>query len=336
MFERFKYKIIKKQLLNREVTPKSLPEIERKHIDVSQDLFNDSSYFNGMSDDGAYFFVRQSFRTTRGNEYWLEVFFPDLGLLRLQQHPGEEGEGFQQGELIFSPTKLGEEWIVSFQGIMDLEGVSKEVKIDLVFTSETPIVDFQYVMIVESTARAIANAKWSRSFFEKLKDSKKQHFEQGGRLVGSIEIDGGVRKVDFSSMRDHSWGIRKWGGWKRHVWICGMMENKQSFNVSMVQYDYMGQLSAGFITEGNEVHYLREFPTIEDFASNPIFPSKLDLKFKYSDGNEYHLICDRKAFVPYNMDNEYMINEGVSFGTVNGIPVKLVTEFGFNPTHYDI
>ncbi|MDW5289649.1 hypothetical protein [Formosa sp. PL04] len=328
--------MIKKQLLKRDIELTPLEEIEQKHKDPSQNLFNDSSYFNGISDDGSFFFVRQSFRTTRGNEYWLEVFFPDLGLLRLKQHPGEEGEGFLQGNLRFDAVELGKEWNVTFQGDMDLKGTSKKVNIDLKFEAETPIIDFQNAMIVDATANAIAKAKWSRSFFEKLKDSKKQHFEQGGRLTGTIEIDGDKRPVDFYSMRDHSWGIRKWGGWKRHVWICGMMENKQCFNFSMVQYDYMGQLSAGFVTEGEQIHYLREFPTIEDFAKDPIFPDKLDLKLKYSDGKSYHLICERKSFVPYNMDNEYQINEGVSFGTVNGIPIRLVTEFGFNPSHYDI
>ena len=104
----------------------------------------------------------------------------------------------------------------------------------------------------------------------------------------------------------------------------------------MVQYDYMGQLSAGFITEGDQIHYLRELPTIEEFASNPLFPGKLDLKLKYSDGIEYHLKSERNTFVPYNMDDEYLINEGISFGTVNGTPIKLVTEFGFNPSHYDL
>ncbi|MFK7783470.1 MAG: hypothetical protein AB8B56_00065 [Crocinitomicaceae bacterium] len=336
MLERIKYKIIKKRLQKREVKPTPLEEIERKHSNASIPLFNDSSYFNGLSDDGSFFFVRQSFRTTRGNEYWLELSFPDMGLLQLTDHPGEEGEGFQLGQLHFVPIELGHKWKVLFQGDMDLDGQPKQVIIDLTFTAQTPIIDFQYAGIVEPTAKAIAGAKWSKAFFEKLKDSQKQHFEQGGRLIGTIEIDGATREVDFASMRDHSWGIRKWSGWKRHVWMCGMMENGQCFNVSMVQYDYMGQLSAGFITNGEQIDYLRQFPEIGEFASNPIFPENLDLSFQFSDGKEYRLICKRKDFVPYNMDNEYRINEGVSFGTVNGIPIKLVTEFGFNPEHYDL
>lgn len=336
MFEGLKFKLIKKQLLKRDTEAMSLEDIERKHKDPTQALFNDSSYFNGISDDGSFFLVRQSFRTTRGNEYWLEVFFPDLGLLRLKQHPGPEGEGFQSGKLKFEKIQAGSEWKVTFTGEMDLNGIGKQVKIDLTFKAQSPIVDFQNAMIVDATAKSIAQAKWSKSFFEKLKDSKKNHFEQGGRLTGVIEIDGDSRKVDFPSMRDHSWGIRKWSGWKRHVWIGGMLENNEAFNLSMVQYDYMGQLSAGFITENGEIHYLREFPSIEDFATNPIFPEKIDLKLKYSNGKEYHLICDRKTFVPYNMDDEYRINEGISAGTLNGVPVNLITEFGFNPSHYDL
>jgi len=266
----------------------------------------------------------------------LEVFFPDLGLLSLKNHPGEEGEGFQQGSLKFDCLRLGDEWQVTFKGVMDLKGAEKEVEIDFNFKAATPVVDFHNAMIVESTSKSIAKAKWSKAFFTKLEEAKKHHFEQGGRITGTIKIDGDIREVDFSSMRDHSWGIRKWGGWKRHVWVCGMMENNEAFNMSMVEYNFMGQLTAGFITEGKNIHYLREFHEINEFASDPLFPEKLDLKLKYSDGKEYHLICDRQAFVPYDMDGEYKINEGVSFGTVNGVPVKLVTEFGYNPDHYDI
>lgn len=176
MFKAIKYKIIKRSLRKRKITYVVLEEIETKHKDPTQELFNDSSYFNGISDDGAYFFVRQSFRTTRGNEYWLEIFFPDLGLLRLKQHPGDEGEGFQLGNLRFDCLELGKTLKVTFQGEMDLNGILKKIKIDLKFTAETPIIDFQNAMIEDATAKAIANAKWSKAFFEKLKDSKKTTF----------------------------------------------------------------------------------------------------------------------------------------------------------------
>ena len=336
MFEWIKYKIIKKKLLKKDNEHIPLKDIEEKHKNLHEELFNDSSYFNGLGDDGSYFLVRQSFRTTRGNEFWLELFFPNLGLLRLKNHPGKEGEGFQQGNLKFDCLQLGKKWRISFIGEMNLNGEEKKVEFDLIFTAKTPIVNFHNAMIVDATARAIAKEKWSKSFFEKLKDSKKHHFEQGGTLTGSVIISQHKRSVNWSSMRDHSWGIRKWSGWKRHVWFCGMMENGESFNVSMVEYDYMGQLTAGFVTEGNQIHYLREFPLISEFASAPIFPEKLNLTLKYSDNKKYHLICERATFVPYNMDGEYRINEGISSGAVNGIKLKLVTEFGFNPKYYDL
>lgn len=331
-----KYWFIKSRLKKRKPTPISIKEIEQKHKNPDEELFNDSSYFNGIGKDGSYFFVRQSFRTTRGNEYWLELFLPDYGLFRLKNHPGEEGEGFQLGKLKFDCLEEGKKWKISFEGEMSLEGNPKMVEIDLIFNAKTPVIDFQNALIVEFTAKAISEAKWSKSFFEKLKDSKKMHFEQGGEIIGTVKVEDKEFKVKWDSLRDHSWGIRKWGGWNRHVWICGMMEDGNAFNLSMVKYDYMGQLSAGFITDGDQIHYLREFPEIEDFAKNPIFPEKLNLNLKYSNGKDYNLNIERKAFVPYDMDGEYRINEGVSSGTVNGVKVNLVSEFGFNSTHYDI
>ena len=163
------------------------------------------------------------------------------------------------------------------------------------------------------------------------------HFEQGGKLSGTITVDGISQNYEFDSMRDHSWGVRKWDDWKRHIWMCGMLENGDCINVSTIKYDYLGQLSAGFYIRDGQVYFLRECPDMEDFAFDPMFPEKVSMQLEFEDGFKINFDWERQTFVPYSMDNgDYNIYEGISKGKANGHSTNLVTEFGFNPKHYDL
>ena len=163
------------------------------------------------------------------------------------------------------------------------------------------------------------------------------HFEQGGMLSGTITVDGNTQNYEFHSMRDHSWGTRNWADWKRHVWMCGMLENGDCINVSMIKYDFLGQLSAGFYTSGNTIKFLRSCPLFEEFAIDPLFPEKASMKLEFEDNLMINFEWQRQTFVPYVMDHgAYNIYEGISRGKANGVAINLVTEFGFNPKHYTL
>lgn len=333
---RLKAAFIRRQIRKRKIVKYSTIRMNTKQSSA-EELFNDSSYFNGIANDGSFFLARMSFRTRRPNEHWLEVYFPDLGLLRQLNSPGEEGQGFKQGSLSFEMVNNSDQWKIAYQGEMTAESGIKAVKIDLIFKPQTPIVDFQFAANIEITANAIAAEPWSRAFFDKLKEIKKAHFEQGGQLTGAIEVDGESRAVDYASMRDHSWGIRKWGDWKRHAWMCGMLDNGDCLNLSMISYQFLGELCVGFYIRNNEVFYLTKGPKFADFGIDPLFPNKANLTLVFGENRVVEFSWERINFVPYTMDQgEYQIFEGISKGTVNGTPIKLVTEFGFNPLLYDL
>jgi hypothetical protein len=326
--------LIKKQLSNRKILEHNPLSIEGKHKEA-QALFNDSSYFNGIDSAGNFFLCRMSFRHQRSNEHWLEFYSPKHGLLRRIDPLGEEGPGFQQGNLKFEMIEPLKKWKVYYEGEMSSAQNVHQVRIELVFDARTPMVDFQGAMILEATAEAIAKEAWSSSFFSQLKEIKKMHFEQGGSLKGTISIDGQSSQYNFHSMRDHSWGTRKWEDWNRHCWISGMLDNGDCINFSMIKYQFMGQLAAGFYIKDDQVSFLREYPNLDSFASEPLFPQKGSVALVFENNIKVQLNWTRQQFVPYLMDKDsYHIYEGISNGNVGDNKAFLVTEFGFNPREY--
>jgi hypothetical protein len=216
-------------------------------------------------------------------------------------------------------------------------GEDQNVSIDMNFEAATPLIDFQHAMMIDQTSKMISEQKWSKTFFAKLEEMKKMHFEQGGKLIGTISVDGKIASYEFSSMRDHSWGKRIWGDWKRHVWICGILDNGDCINVSMIAYDFLGQLSAGYYVKNGQVLYLKSCPMMESFATSPLFPATGELELLFGQEVKVNLSWNRINFVPYDMDNgEYKIFEGISKIKMGKQKGNFVTEFGLNPAYYDV
>ena len=58
-------------------------------------------------------------------------------------------------------------------------------------------------------------AGWDPAHAEMMKTAAAGHFDQPGRMTGTLDIDGERIDIDCLSMRDHSWGARSYGVWPR-------------------------------------------------------------------------------------------------------------------------
>ena len=71
------------------------------------------------------------------------------------------------------------------------------------------------------TAKAIALEPFSREFFDELKASHQEHYEQFGVTAGSLTVrDGawaGEHPVLGHGMRDRAFGLRRWGYMQRYI-----------------------------------------------------------------------------------------------------------------------
>jgi hypothetical protein len=338
-------------MIRRGLKERGLPvtQLESKHVDPNLPLFNDSSYFLGRGDDGSCMVVRLAFRSTRDPEYWLKFHLPGKGTFELKELDTIEGDGFRLGDLYFACLEPGKRWKIGYSGpIHHVEAPQKDgvheqgqeiirqADIELHFEATRPLVNFKDISRPADLAPVIAREKWNLDFFRNLKEISKVHLEQGGRITGTIRIDGEDIPVDWRSVRDHSWGTRDWGTWKRHVWLGGVLDNGEAFNLSMISYDFLGQLSAGYLTRGSEVAYFSGLPEMDSFASEPLVPRNTRIDFHSRDGSPRSLEIEMPRYFDFLMDGVYHIREGMGDFVFDGIPGKGVAEFGLNPSHYDI
>lgn len=312
-----------------------LGELETKHSEPATLFFNDSTYFMGQGEDGSCLLARMAFRTDREPECWLTLYLEGTGTFTIKGLPGEPGSGFSLGDLHFNCEQPGRRWTIRYSGDLEKENKKCTVDLDLVFESITPLVNFKYISRPEDIAPVIAREKWSKTFLNSLKEIRKMHLEQAGRMTGTITIDGRVSKVEWRSVRDHSWGIRNWGTWKRHVWLSGILDNGEAFNLSMISYSFLDQLSAGYITQGEQVDYLSGLPAMDSFAADPLIPKESKIAFHSRNGRKHILEIEIPRYFGFMMDGIYYIHEGMGKFILDGIPGFGVAEFGLNTRIYD-
>jgi hypothetical protein len=99
------------------------------------------------------------------------------------------------------------------------------------------------------------------------------HYEQHGRLTGTITVAGTIYPVDGSGYRDHSTGPRDMAGLGSHVWTHAVFPSGRAFSALRVQApDGRLALSAGAILERGLLSSAapESAPPIEDAGGNPV------------------------------------------------------------------
>lgn len=315
----------------------SLEELERKHIDDSLQFTNDSSFFYGGDNSGNAFICRMAFRgKNRKPEAWFDFFLSGKGYVGLKGIPGEEKDGFQLGELKWVPIELGKKWQVSYRGVLeDADNKKYKSLVELEFNSEGPLYDFAKSSDKKLIAKAIASEKWNKTFFEKLKELSQTHYEQTGTLKGFVELDGKKTELNMTGLRDHSFGSRSWHSWDRHYWMSGVNEKGWAWTVTTIRYDFIGRLTAGFITSPNgETDAIVDCSGLEEISVGSIWPEKGIVEIKTRSGKQYSLEFIRKGHFPYLMDEIYYMLEGIGNYNFNNSPGLGMIEFGFNKEKY--
>jgi len=303
-----------------------IEELEQKHTDPNTFAYNDSSYFAGVSRDGFSFVTRQAFRTGKHNENWLKIHIPGEGVWGFEDLKLKEGEGFVQGTLEYLCVKPGEEWEIRYDGPVFNEGKEENVKLELKWLSTSPIMDFDKAgTLPKQVAEQIANQKWNKVFFKRLREIHLVHIEQGGEITGTIIWKGEEHRVNLKGVRDHSFGKRNWEEWSRHIWFLGILDDGRFFNVSVVDYDFVKNLKAGFIFDGKEYVTFAETPAFEDLELKEPLPHKLSFKIKKIEkGEDIEITTDMKQFFPFMMDDVYHIRQSkaeFTYGNVKGIGI---------------
>ncbi len=311
--------------------------LEQKHVDQTQPYPNDSSYFYGSDKEGNAFITRMAFRSPkRKNEYWFDFFLKGQGYFGLTLDPGTEGEGFQQGNLKYEPIEIGKIWRVMYDGnVHDKEGKSHFCKLNLVFTGEHPIYDYARSSDQRLIADAIAAEKWSKEFFHNMKDTHQVHYEQTGNFKGSIVLDDQTFNLNMRASRDHSFGSRNWLTWDRHYWITGISDTGYHWTVTTIKWQFLGRLTAGFITAPDgSTDAIVECTDLETVSKEKLLPDHGFVEIHTRSGKTHKLEFWRHGEFPYLHDGKYMMKEGIGTYKFDGVDGLGMVEFGFHADKY--
>ncbi|MDD5952779.1 MAG: hypothetical protein PUC32_03885 [Oscillospiraceae bacterium] len=295
------------------------------------DHYNNSYYFSGHSVSGESLFLRLGLRNDHFCEVWCaykngDTFYANPKTLY------ETGEALP---LTVSCLETSKRWKVTYQGPMQDQHQPDrcvQAKLSCIFTAGAPIFDFSYHMNPTTLARAMANEKWSKSFFAELKENSQTHYEQPGDMTGTLMLGEREIPIALHTVRDHSFGKRDWDYMNKHYWLMALMENGDMLNVSMVSYPAMHQLDAGnVVINGKAISLVQVIPH-GDLIQEGKGPDHLHMTCVLENGRKLNLYAKKEGEIVYPLGNGYVLREGLGTFSVDGRKARGIMEFGF---HHD-
>ncbi|MDZ4170581.1 MAG: hypothetical protein U1C19_00325 [Methanobacteriaceae archaeon] len=204
------------------------------------------------------------------------------------------------------------QWRLHYDGSIfnPLEKLEFQIKMDVTWEALNPIMD--YVDCVDEKQTIMSSKVAS------------EHYEQFGKAVGKIEIDGEVLEIEALGERDISRGVREWGSPKMWMWINSQFSNEEAFNITKLSVDE-GDIDAGYfhINGVNEALIQADI----DVEFNKGIPSKFQMILRDKKGSQYSVDGEiiRMGMIP--VDGDMMLIETLSRYNWDGKDGYGVAEF---------
>jgi hypothetical protein len=148
------------------------------------------------------------------------------GSMAVVYGPGVEKTVSEAADGILVPDSLGfDDWQV---GSISLAASSDGMTTHLRFAGERIVLEYDFLGINP----AFAFVRHPGGCPAWLADDR---CEQGGRVIGSLTLDGVRHEYDTFGHRDHSWGTRDWGGPTHWKW-WNLMAPDTSIHLMELQY----------------------------------------------------------------------------------------------------
>ena len=282
-------------------------------------LINNSYYFSAH-DENMSFFARLGKRVNV-DETWFALYF-DGKLYSLKQ------EFFPNGSSPILVEKIGENWVVSYQGKLN---ENDETTFHATFIAHQKPIDFTSNMPAERMATGIANEKWNKAFFEQLQNVSGQcHYEQEGVLEGQLTLNGRTMDFHLPCVRDHSFGKRDWNYMNNHLWLMAVSPSRQ-FNYSLVSYPVMSVLEVGNYRDEAGMHYLMQADLDFQQINQGTVPRELSFQVQLDNSPSIHVAAKVLAGVTYHFqEGQYILHENIAEFSIEGKACRGILEIGFN------
>ncbi|MDL2326798.1 hypothetical protein LJC67_06950, partial [Bacteroidales bacterium OttesenSCG-928-A14] len=289
---------------------------------------NNSYYFSVHDQEGRSVLFRMAHRADRV-EMWFVYHDKNA---RTFYNREQLSKGSPSAEV--TCLEVGKSWHFKFSGPMVQNGDEESehyAEFEGIFTASAPIFEFSRHSAVAPVARALAKEKWNGDFKSSVTENHQTHYEQAGKVKGTLRLDGETVEIDARAMRDHSFGKREWNYMDRHIWLTALLETGAIMNVNMVRYPALYELQSGYYEHNGKYICIDSATPMNDLTMCVGVPDMLSCAIKLVDDREYIMRCEKETEVVFPFDDgDYTIYEGIGSFSLNGVKGRGIIEIGFN------
>jgi len=306
--------------------------------------YNDSFVFEGSDKAGNLFMTRLGFRNGgRQAEVWLWLTLDEnkysIPVDRVDLTP-EKDTLIKAGGLTYTcldPQKGT--WRIQYEG--PLEPGIENCSLDLTYEPVSELYHSGIHMNAMTFARSMAEMPWSREYFQRLRSENQCRIEQGGRLKGSIQLNGAERSIDMLSIRDHSWGKRNWTYINRYIWNILSFEDDILINNKKYRYcvyttvNYginFRHLVSGWIGGPDSVLPIVKASDMTELGEEGAIPGEFTTSFQAEGGPVMQLKVRRSPVEHswFTQEQRFEICEAACSIELDGIRGHGMSEFGYS------
>lgn len=153
----------------------------------------------------------------------------------------------------------------------------------------------------------------------------RDRFEQAGRAVGELEVDGRVISFDRPAHRDHSWGPRQWGVPHHWKWIVaqtpggtGVSPGVTGRQLNLMVWVAYGELGLnGYVARDGKTFALVDAQARAEY-DDAMTQVRLVATMRDASGQDTELVLDRYALMRLPFGTDSLIFEAACRATIDG------------------
>ena len=197
---------------------------------------------------------------------------------------------------------------------LDLESLRlQEVEVEVVFEGLAPCFDFKDAH-PRALAEMLVEAGTRLRDLRRVSRVSSEHYEQAGRVSGTIRIGNREISLQGSGHRDHSWGPRDWAAPRLWTWLTCQFGEELSFNLSRVAIASVDILN-GFMARDGVNYPLRRASLQTEFEEDGLTQKSLALEMEDSGGKRVTVTGDVLTVAPLHLESgghRTLINEALT------------------------
>jgi hypothetical protein len=154
--------------------------------------------------------------------------------------------------------------------------------------------------------------------------------EQGGRVVGSLVLDGVRHEFDTFGHRDHSWGTRDWGGATHWKWWNIMAPDA---SIHLMELQYFGKTTLhGYVHRDGVTSVITDYDIDVEFDGQ-VMQQKLDGTITDEDGRVTRVHTSHGADLHWPVSPHLTLHEASMYGEIEGAPGAAYIEMAWPPAY---